>query len=115
MAAEQQRYATDISAAIEQFKGQIKALRLPLHIETSLMGRTDSLTTESVSSAIRRLLRETLPNDSRALQIIEEAYNLRSRILHDGTTDADLYEKSREIEAVVRQIIASKTALGLRV
>ncbi len=59
--AEQERYNTDVSAAIEEFKGQIKALQLPPHIETSLMGRTDTLTTESVSSAIRRLVREALP------------------------------------------------------
>lgn len=113
--AEQQRYTVDVSAAIEQFKGQIKALQLPPHIETSLMGRTATLTTESVSSAIRRLVKETLPDDSEALKVIGEAYNLRSRILHDGTTDADLNEKSREVESVVRRIIASKAALGLRV
>jgi hypothetical protein len=41
--------------------------------------------------------------------------NLRSRILHDGTTDADLNQKSREVETVVRRVIASRAALNLRV
>lgn len=113
--SEQEHYSTDLSAVIEQFKGQIKALHLPPRIEKSLMGRTDTLTTESVSSAIRRLVKGTLPDDNEALQVITEAYNLRSRILHDGTTDADLNEKSRAVEAVVRRIIACKAALALRV
>ena len=113
--AEQQDYTAEVSAAIGQFKDQIKDLKLPPHIEASLLGRTEGLSTESVSSAIRRLVKETLPDDSEALQIIEDAYNLRSRILHDGTTDADLNQKSREAEAVVRRVIASTAALSLRI
>jgi hypothetical protein len=85
------------------------------HIEASLSGRIANLSTESVSSAIRRVVKETLPDDSEALRIIEDAYNLRSRILHDGTTDADLNQKSREVETVVRRVIASRAALNLRV
>ncbi|MCX5812773.1 MAG: HEPN domain-containing protein [Proteobacteria bacterium] len=113
--AEQQVFTPEISTVIDHFKGQIKDLKLPSRIEASLLGQTEGLYTESVSSAIRRLINETLPDDSKALHVIEDAYNLRSRILHDGTTDADLNQKSREVEAVVRQVIASRAALRLRV
>ena len=112
---EQQQYNNDISAEIVQFKNQIKALGLPSQIEASLMGRVDSLNTESISSAIRRLVDDTIPNDRAALEVIKEAYSLRSRILHNGSTDADLNEKSREVEAVIRQIIASKATLALKI
>jgi hypothetical protein len=79
------------------------------------MGRVDSLNTESISSAIRRLVEDTIPNDREALEVIKEAYSLRSRILHNGSTDADLNERSRDVEAVIRRIIASKAALTLKV
>ena len=113
--AEQQSYTGEVSEMIDRFKDQIEELKLPPHIHASLWARTANLSTESVSSAIRRVVKETLPDDSEALRIIEDAYNLRSRILHDGTTDADLNQKSREVETVVRRVIASKAALNLRV
>jgi len=113
--AEQQSYGNDISATINQFKDQIKELELPSHIGASLIGRVENLSTESVLSAIRRVVREFLPNDSEALTIIEDAYDLRSRILHDGTTDADLKQKSQAVESVIRRIIAAKAGLNLRI
>jgi hypothetical protein len=99
---------------LNRFKEQIKELGLPTPIESSLLGRLDNLSSESVLSAIRRAVIECLPGDANALEIVEEAYNLRSRILHDGTTDADLNQKSQEVEAVIRRVIASKAGLTLR-
>lgn len=113
--AEQQKYGDQVIGMLNSFKDQVRELRLPSNIEASLVGRVDNLSTESVSRAIRRLLMECLPEDPDALKIVEEAYNLRSRILHEGTTDADLSQKSQEVEAVIRRIIASKAGLSLRV
>lgn len=110
---EQQSYGEDVSGIVNRFKAQIKELNLPPHIEASLLGRAESLSTESVLSAIRRVVKETLPSDSEALKIIEDAYGLRSRILHDGTTDADLNLKSQDVESVIRRVIASKAGLNL--
>jgi len=111
--ADQQNYGSDVSDMIKQFKDQIKALNFRPQVEASMMGRIESLSRESVRSAMRRLVREALPDDSDALTVIENAYDLRSRILHDGTTDADLNQKSKELEAVIRKIIASKVGLTL--
>lgn len=113
--AEQQGYTGEVLEMIDRFKTKIKELKLLPHIEASLLGRTANLSTESVASAVRRLVKESLPDDSEALRIIEDAYNLRSRILHDGTTDADLNLRSREVETVIRRVIASRAALSLRV
>lgn len=113
--AEQQSYGVDVSNMIDKFTNQIKTLKFPSHIEASLIGRTENLSIESVMSAIRRLIRDTIPGDSEAVKIIEDAYDLRSRILHDGTTDADLSQKSQEVEAVIRKVIAAKAGLALRI
>jgi hypothetical protein len=113
--AEQQNYGDQVFGILNRFKDQVKELRLSSNIEASLVGRVDNLSTESVLSAIRRVVMECLPEDPEALKIVEEAYNLRSRILHEGTTDADLSQKSQEVEAVIRRVIASKTGLSLRV
>lgn len=113
--AEQQNYGDQVIGILNRFKDQVGELQLPSKIEASLIGRVDNLSTESVLSAIRRVIMECLPEDPEALKIVEEAYNLRSRILHEGTTDADLSQKSQEVEAVIRRVIASKTGLNLQV
>lgn len=113
--AEQQNYGDQLLETLNRFKDQIRQLGLSPIVESSLLGRVDNLSNESVLSAIRRVVNECLPGDAGALEIVEEAYNLRSRILHDGTTDADLSQKSQEVEAVIRRVIASKAGLNLRV
>ena len=113
--AELENYTDEMLGVIERFQGQIKELKLSPNIKASLLGRIVNLSTESVRSAIRRVVKEALPDDSEALRIIEDAYNLRSRILHNGTTNADLNQKGREIEGVIRRIIASRIALNLRI
>lgn len=113
--ADQQSYGIEVSNMLNQFTTQIKKMKFPSHIEASLIGRTENLSMESVMSAIRRLIREALPGDGEAVELIENAYDLRSRILHDGTTDADLNQKSQEVEAVIRKVIASKASLTLRI
>lgn len=113
--ADQQNYDIEVSNIIDQFTNQIRTRNFPSQIEASLIGRMENLSMESVTSAIRRLIREALPGDSEAVEIIKSAYDLRSRILHDGTTDADLNQKSQEVEAVIRKVIASKAGLTLRI
>jgi hypothetical protein len=104
--AAQKKYEDDeLLKLLKDFKSQIKSLSLESSIRDSLIGRIDHLKTESVSKAIRRVIKEKLPNDQSSLEIIEEAYGLRSRILHEGATDADLQQKSIEVESVIRSLI----------
>jgi hypothetical protein len=51
----------------------MKLLSLESSVKDSLIGRIDQLKTESVSKAIRRVIKEKLPDDQSSLQIIEEA------------------------------------------
>jgi hypothetical protein len=113
--AEQKIQCEEVVDIVNQFKDQVKGLNIPRQTETSLLGRIEGLATESVSSSIRHLIEVALPGDKEALNIVEDAYNLRSRILHEGTTDADLNQKSRGIESVIRRVIAYKAGLTLRI
>jgi hypothetical protein len=104
--ASQEKYDDEgLNKLLQDFKSQMKLLSLESSVKDSLIGRIEQLKTESVSKAIRRVIKEKLPNDQSSLQIIEEAYGLRSRILHEGATDADLQQKSEEVESVIRSLI----------
>jgi hypothetical protein len=106
----QQKYNenTELIALISDFKESINNSMINGKLKVSLIGRIEQLKTESISMAIKRLVEETVPNDPGAAEMIEEAYNLRSKILHEGSTDADLELKRREVENVVRQIFEAR-------
>ena len=70
----------------------------------SITTRAKKLCQESVSQSIRRLVGKYIPNNKEVLRKIDEAYKIRSRILHTGSFDADLDEKSSEIEEIIRFI-----------
>jgi len=107
--AVQAKYEDDkLTALLSNFKEQLKGSELDTSVVTSLCGRIDQLRLESVSRAIRRLVENSLPNDTEAVAIIEDAYKLRSKILHEGSTDADLQQKSQEAEEIIRRIFEFK-------
>jgi len=81
----------------------------------SLKGRLNELVRESVTQAILRLVKNHLRGDSYAIERIKEAYSIRSKILHEGSTDADLNQKSAEIQGIIRRIYASFIGRDLRV
>jgi hypothetical protein len=102
----QEKYKnSELESLISSFKTQIESSTLDAPIKQSLKGRIDQLRVESVSRAIRRLVKEKLPGDKESLDIVEEAYGLRSEILHNGITDADLSLKRENIERVVKMLI----------
>jgi len=80
----------------------------------SLKGRLNELVRESVTQAILRLARAHLQADRDAIKKVKEAYSIRSRILHEGSTDADLNQKSAEIQGIIRRIYASMIRRDLR-
>lgn len=92
-----------------------ESLDIPNELKPSLEGRIRELTRESVSQAINRLLRIHLQGDTTALNIVREAYSIRSKILHEGSTDADLSEKSSELEDIVRRLYSAIVGYELRI
>ena len=98
----------ELNSLIKSFQLQLQESNLTLQLKNSLQGRIGQLKRESVSQAIKRLTEESLPRDSQSADIINDAYNLRSKILHEGSTDADLQLKSREVEEIIRKIFKYK-------
>jgi len=52
------------------------------------------------------MVRDRLPEDPAAADVIKDAYAVRSKILHEGTTDADLGAKAQAVENVIRRLYA---------
>lgn len=83
---------------------------IPTDLRASLEGRLLQLRQESIRQALKRLARETLPNQPDAAQVIDEAYTLRSQIIHSGVPtdlDIDLDRESRLVSRVIRDMYAS--------
>ncbi len=84
----------------------------------SLEGRLQSLRRESVRQALRRVVRQALPQRKDTLILFDEAYSLRSQIVHAGrpdNLDVDLEHEGRRVAQLLRQIYASLLGGKLRV
>lgn len=99
-----------IDAAIAKAKAAHSADE-PLY--RSFIGRLEALRRESVSAALRRYVRATLPDDAAVHHALERAYDLRSKVLHDGATldcpDADL----EFVDEALRRLFAKLLGLEL--
>lgn len=94
----------DFSSLVKEFKERVSDLDIDEPLKNSLKGRIEQLKRESIARAIQKLVSTCLPGDVEALRLVKDAYNIKSAVLHDGSTDADLSAKSREIEVVIRKI-----------
>ncbi len=112
--AQQEAYEiSELKELVESFVDQLNTTSIPEDIKSSLRGRINELKQESVSRAIRRLVKDHFPENPDAVSTVKEAYKIRSKILHDGAFDADLEQKSNEIEDIIRQIYSRILKLEL--
>ena len=103
--ASQERYVSpELDSLLSVFKTQLQSSGLPSELKKAVECRLNDLRQESVSKAIKRLVREVIPDDSSVVKAIDEAYKIRSLILHNGSTDDDLELKGREVEKVIRRL-----------
>jgi len=100
----------EIERLIKLYQEELSISCIEQNLKNTLRNKIDNLRIESISKAIRRLVSEKLNGDLDAISTIEEAYGIRSRILHDGSTDADLEVKGREAEMVIRRIFEEMVA-----
>lgn len=104
-----------LGEAVNQFVAEcanlLKAsVNIPPDLRTSLEGRLSQLRQESIRQALKRLARETLPNQPEAPAAVDEAYALRSQLIHSGVPadlDIDLERESHSISAIIRDIYAN--------
>ncbi|MEG4239370.1 HEPN domain-containing protein [Microcoleus sp. Pol14C6] len=99
----------ELKELVESFVAQLnKTTSIPKNIKSSVQGRINELKNESISQAIKRLVKDNFPENPDAVSTVEEAYKIRSKILHEGAFDADLAQKSNEIEDIIRQIYSCR-------
>jgi len=104
----------ELKELVESFVAQLdKTTSIPENIKSSVKGRINELKNESISQAIKRLVKDNFPKTPDAVSTVEEAYKIRSKILHEGAFDADLAQKSNEIEDIIRQIYSCRLKSNL--
>lgn len=116
--AEQERYTRNpeygkkIEALIQAAREQVRQLEgLPETVQNSLEGRIGDLGRESVRQAYLRLVRPHLTEQE--VKAVDDAYALRSDMLHDGGTSPDLPEISRIVEQIYRKVFAGLIGMPL--
>ncbi|HSK70282.1 MAG TPA: hypothetical protein VK892_01205 [Pyrinomonadaceae bacterium] len=117
-------YPDSIQKLIDVFKKELQNLDVPEiseenkeeinKLKNSLKGRLNELKSESIRQSLLRTVHELLPNESDALQIIDDAYNLRSKILHEGATDPYLSSKSQKVSEIIRKLFAARIGKTLK-
>lgn len=111
----QEQYGEPIVSLARQFLTILSQTNdVPPELRPSLEGRIRDLRRESVSRAIRRLVETHLAGDVEAQQIIKEAYDVRSKIVHEGLADADLDELSAAVEGVIRNLYSALLNIDLK-
>ena len=87
------------------------------NLRASLRGRVEQLRRESVRQALLRLTSTWFPGRTDIRRQIDEAYGLRSELLHDGTLsdpDCGLSAKVNTIANILRSIYAKASGRPFR-
>lgn len=109
----QQLHGETVDALVDEYLVMLKSCEICEAVKNSLRGSIQRLKMESVGFAIKRLIQETLPDDQSAIPLVTHAYNVRSKLLHDGQADADLDTVTRRLELLVRRLIARRLNIEL--
>lgn len=86
-------------------------------VRASLRGQLHHLRTESIRQSILRVVRGALPDNSAAPELIDEAYAIRSQVVHEGRPrdlDLDLEHFGRRVSDVLREIYAARLGRSLK-
>jgi hypothetical protein len=120
--ASQEKYGESVLGLVNGFRQQLQSAELrdleaneAEKLKNSLNGRLKHLERESIRQALLRAIRELFPGDDHSVKTIDEAYALRSKMLHDGTTDPYLDHKTHDIEQVIRRLYAARIGEPLRI
>jgi len=115
--ASQESYKNrEIDDLVRKFIDQLsKITSINKNIKNSITGRARELCKESISQSIVKLVEKYIPDNPEVVKSVTEAYKIRSDILHDGTSDTDLDEKSNELEDIIRYIYGKILELPLLV
>lgn len=82
---------------------------IPDYVKRSLVGRLHNLRRESVRHAYRRLASKHVSEED--VRALNEAYNLRSEMLHQGESDPNLSSVTNTVEKLVRAVLSGEMKL----
>lgn len=105
--AREANLGSEVAAFVKDARKLLLATSIEPRVRASLEGRLLQLKSESIRQALRRLVRETLPEAPEAEQIVEDAYGLRSQLVHNGVPDdldIDFGRESDAISSIARRI-----------
>lgn len=109
--ASEQQLGEDVDQFVASCLEVLKATSgLRPEVCASLEGRVRQLRSESIRQAMRRVVLSALPELPEAAATIDEAYALRSQIIHAGRPadlDVDLEREFQSVSRIMRQIYAS--------
>lgn len=104
--AEQLIHAPAVVELVDGFIQQLNGTAMDESVKNSLRGSIQRLKQESVGFAIKRMIHESFPNETSAVELVTHAYQIRSSLLHDGHADADLNLIAHDLEQLIRRLIA---------
>jgi hypothetical protein len=114
-------YPKGVSEMVKAFRNHLSDFSLPelspqeaSQIKKSLDGRLRALQKESIRQALLRTVRQLLPNDEEAVEVVDTAYDLRSKILHEGVTDPYIGTKTHAVESVLRRMFSARIGKPLK-
>lgn len=108
--AEKQPLGSDVEKFVAETLELLKA-KIPERtpVRASLEGRIRQLRNESIRQAIKRMLSSSLPGDKAALRTVDDAYGLRSELVHSGRPDdldTDLEAEYQRVASVICKLYA---------
>lgn len=106
--ATQEPYGDVVTNLIDQYLSMLHETSVPEDVRNSLRGSIQRLKNESVGFSIKKLVRNSFPGDDKAITLVSHAYDVRSKILHNGQVDDDLEFITNELEGLVRRLIAHR-------
>jgi hypothetical protein len=111
----QRDYGEDVAAVLDRLASELEHSP-PLagedkeQVRGSLASRVRQLRQESVRQAIIRVVKDYV-GDRDTIRFIDQAYGVRSKILHEGLRATDLHELTNRVEDVLRQIYSTLLSL----
>lgn len=111
--ATQEPYGDVVANLIDQYLSMLHKIAIAEDVRNSLRGSIQRLKNESVGFSIKKLIRNSFPCDDKAITLVNHAYDVRSKILHNGQVDDDLGFITNELEGLVRRLIAHRLDLNL--
>ncbi len=102
--AGQQDLSSDLGPLVMDLRSTIETFRIEdADLKASLLGQLEGLKRESVRRAIRRLLINTkLSKEDR--DFVDEAYQARSKIVHEGHRVPELDAMTAKLDSLLKQV-----------